>query len=210
MVHPHWPLFDLRVTTPRLELRYVDDDLGVQLADLAALGVHDPAKMPFFVAWTDVDPPQLQRNCLKYYWEERAHTSPAAWTLLFAALVDGAVIGLTSIGATDFATSKTFNTGSWIGQQYQGNGLGKEMRLATLHLGFEGFGAEKATTSAFDDNGPSLGVTRSLGYTQTGECERSPRGTPQRSLEFEITRSAFTASDVGLHHVEPCLPLLGI
>jgi RimJ/RimL family protein N-acetyltransferase len=229
MPHPLWPLFDLRVTTPRLELRYVDDELGVQLADLAALGVHDPATMPFFFPWTDVAPPQLQRNCLQYYWAERANTSPAAWTLLFAALVDGTVVGLTSIGAKDFnsndsnsnnsATGRTFNTGSWLGQQHQGKGLGREMRLATLHLGFMGLQAEKAMTSAFDNNAPSLGVTRSLGYTQTGECEVSPRVVPQRSLEFELLRPEFISRfvdnqanqvDVQLHNVEPCLALLGL
>ena len=42
-----WPLFGLEVATPRLSLRYVTDDLAVQLAALAARGVHDPRTMPF-------------------------------------------------------------------------------------------------------------------------------------------------------------------
>ncbi|CAB4586671.1 MAG: hypothetical protein F2534_17845 [Actinobacteria bacterium] len=55
MTHPVWPLFDLRVTTPRLELRYVDDDLALELAELATRGVHDPEYMPFVVEWTDIE-----------------------------------------------------------------------------------------------------------------------------------------------------------
>ena len=45
MTHPVWPLFDLRVHTPKLELRYIDDDLATELAQLASArhprpGVH--------------------------------------------------------------------------------------------------------------------------------------------------------------------------
>lgn len=69
-----WPLFDLRVSTPRLTLRYVTDELGGQLADLAAAGIHDPATMPFSEPWTDAPPPLLQRNAMQYYWRCRAET----------------------------------------------------------------------------------------------------------------------------------------
>jgi len=42
MLSSHWPLADLRLQTPDLELRWPSpDDLGA-LAGLAAAGVHDP------------------------------------------------------------------------------------------------------------------------------------------------------------------------
>lgn len=75
-----WPLFDLGVSTPLLSLRYVTDELGQDLADLAALGIHDPATMPFGEPWTDAPPPELQRNTLRYYWRCKAETSSDAWT----------------------------------------------------------------------------------------------------------------------------------
>jgi len=53
MLHPTWPLFDLEVRTPHISMRYVDDELATQLAELAAVGVHDPATMPFMTPWTD-------------------------------------------------------------------------------------------------------------------------------------------------------------
>ena len=68
MTHPIWPLHDLIVRTPRLELRYIDDALAVELALLAAKGVHDPGFMPFAFEWTDVPSPQLERNTLQFYW----------------------------------------------------------------------------------------------------------------------------------------------
>jgi hypothetical protein len=48
-----WPLADLRLQTPALELRWPSlDDLDA-LAGLVAAGVHDPEVQPFMVAWTD-------------------------------------------------------------------------------------------------------------------------------------------------------------
>ena len=104
MTHPVWPLFDLRVTTPRLELRYVDDELALALAELAARGVHDRDFMPFTVAWTDVEPPQLEVNTMQYYWRCRAEWSPTSWNLNLAVVVDGTVVGTTGAMAHDFAT----------------------------------------------------------------------------------------------------------
>ena len=146
MVHPHWPLFDLEVRTPRLVLRYVDDELAAELATLAAAGVHDPSWMPFSIPWTDLEPPELQRQAMQYWWQCRASTSPESWELNLAVVVDGAAVGVTSIGAAEFPVLRTFHTGSWLGRSFQGRGLGTEMRAATLHLGFAGFGAERATT----------------------------------------------------------------
>ena len=59
MASSHWPLTDLRLQTPELELRWPSlNDLDA-LADLAAAGVHDPEVQPFMVAWTDASPQEL-------------------------------------------------------------------------------------------------------------------------------------------------------
>jgi hypothetical protein len=65
MSSEHWPLFDLIVRTPRVELHYPNDDDVDALADLAARGIHDPTVMPFLFPWTDVAPPLQQRNTLQ-------------------------------------------------------------------------------------------------------------------------------------------------
>jgi hypothetical protein len=64
MGHAVWPLADLEVVTPQLALRYISDDLGVELALLAANGIHDPATMPFSTPWTDAPSSELKRNTL--------------------------------------------------------------------------------------------------------------------------------------------------
>lgn len=214
MVHPIWPFFDLRVVTPRLELVAIDDSVGVELAQLAAKGVHDPGFMPFAFEWTDVPSPQLERNTLQFYWRTRAAVSPAEWTVDMAVRAEGRIVGTTGMIARSFATLRTFETGSWLGREFQGRGLGKEMRIAMLHLGFLGFGGHTATTAAFDDNGPSLGVTRSLGYEPNGTASRVRRGEAATSLLFTMTREHFEAhlrrDDIELHGVEACLPVLGL
>ncbi|HAP75049.1 MAG TPA: GNAT family N-acetyltransferase [Acidimicrobiaceae bacterium] len=214
MAHPLWPLFDLRVATPRLELRYIDDELGAELAQLALRGIHDPGFMPFAVEWTDFESPQQEWQTQQFYWRCRADLTAAAWNINFAVLVDREVVGTTSLMAGNFPTLRQFETGSWLGRAHHGKGLGKEMRQATLHLGFVGLEAEWATTGAFDDNAPSLGVTRSLGYTLQGQQRTVRRGTPATTLKFEMSREHFDTTlrrdDIELHGVAECLPLLGL
>ena len=155
----HWPLFDLVVETPRLTLRYVDDDLAVELIELAGRGIHDPATMPFSIPWTDLPSPRFERESLQFYWGRRAGLQPDDWSLQMAVIVDGVTVGLTDLLAKDFPRIRGVATGSWLGREFQGRGIGKEMRIATLTLGFDGLGAEYATTGAFHDNEASKGVT---------------------------------------------------
>ncbi len=214
MAHPVWPLFDLRVATPRLELRYIDDDIALTLAQLASRGVHDPAFMPFTIEWTDVEGPALLRNTMQYYWRCRAEWSPEKWSLNFAALVDDEVVGTTGLMADHFGRLRAFETGSWLGRAFQGRGIGTEMRVATLHLGFAGLGAELATTAAFADNESSLGVTRKLGYSPNGTKRHLRRHEPAASASFVMPRSHWEANlrrdDITLHGVEDCLELFGL
>jgi RimJ/RimL family protein N-acetyltransferase len=214
MAHPYWPFFDVRVVTPRLELVGIDDGVALELAGLAARGVHAPDFMPFTIPWTDAPSPELERRALQYHWRCRAELSPTLWEFNLGVKVEGTIVGSTGLITREFPTMRAFETGSWLGQEFQGRGIGKELRVATLHLGFLGFGARIATTSAFEDNGPSLGVTRSLGYAENGHAWRVRRGAPARALVFEMTRDRFDATirrdDIELFGVEPCLPLLGL
>ena len=70
-----WPLFGLRVETPRLTLAYpTDDDLDA-LNAVASRGIHDPSVMPFLIPWTD-DPPEIRpRKSLQFGWGLRPLSS---------------------------------------------------------------------------------------------------------------------------------------
>jgi RimJ/RimL family protein N-acetyltransferase len=193
--HEIWPVFDLCIRTPRLELRPAHGDLAFALAALAGEGIHDPEVMPFLMPWTDVEPPELQRNSMRYFFNTWAGFRPESWSLPFAVLaLDGdgnalEVVGNQSVHqAVDFPIAKTFETGSWLGRAHQGQGIGKEMRQAVLHFMFEGLGAQVATTGAFTDNPASLAVTRALGYVDNGSRQVARRGKPATELLFLLTR----------------------
>lgn len=185
-----WPLFGLTITTPRLTLRYVDDDLADALMELAATdGVHDPDFMPFTTPWTRFEPPYLQQQGMQHSWRTRAETSAAKWTLPFAVHVDGEVVGVQAVVGDAFPVRRWVETGSWLGRSHQGKGIGKEMRAAVLHLAFDALGAVCAGTSAFADNQPSLGVTRSLGYQENGWVVEDREGVATEHLRFVMERA---------------------
>ena len=187
------PAFALEVRTPRLTLRYPDDDDLADLADLGANGVHPDDAMPFTVPWTRVPPPHMQRNTLQYFWTQRATLQADAWNLPLVTVVEGQVVGSQGVFTSEWKVSRTVETGSWLGREFQGQGIGKEMRLAILHLAFDGFGADRATTFAYEDNPASLAVTRALGYRPNGQ-DRVARGDRAVHLcRFVMDRDDFAA-----------------
>jgi RimJ/RimL family protein N-acetyltransferase len=210
----YWPFFGLRITTPRLELRYPDDELAVALADVAAQGVHDPSTMPFTVPWTDAEPPGLQRGTLLHLWRRRVDLSVDDWSLPFAVIADGAVIGMQEIGAASFPNRRVVATGSWLGVHHQGKGYGKEMRSAVLALAFDHLDALEAITAAMADNIASQRVTESLGYEANGTDWAAPRGERRQVVRYRMTagtwRSLMPAHHIDVHGIEPCRGLLGL
>ena len=213
MANDHWPLFDLEIRTPKLSLRYLDDELAAELVAVAARGVHDPAVMPFSVPWTDLPSPQMGQEAMRFYARNRAETRPASWNLQFAVVVDGSVVGACDLMARDFPTLRQFTTGSWLGRSVQGRGLGKEMRTAALTLGFDGLGAEYALTDVWHDNDASKGVTGSLGYELEGRRRALRRGVPDEILDYRMPRSHWETirrDDIGLVGVDAACEFLGL
>lgn len=213
MLNRHWPLFDLVIRTPRLECRYVTQELAVELVELAAKGIHPPERMPFNMAWTDAPPGELERNSLQHFWRTWSSHRPDEWTLPFAVVADGVVVGTTDVRGSDFAVLRQAGTGSWLGQAYQGKGLGTEFRHAMLELAFAHLGAVRARSAAYDDNTASLGVSRKLGYREDGEKWMVRRGEPARQIRLAMDRADWERirrSDITVEGLEPCLPLLGL
>jgi RimJ/RimL family protein N-acetyltransferase len=211
MGHPYWPLFDLRVRTPRLELRLVDDDLAVELAGVLGGGVHDPATMPFTIPFTDQPSPRLERSALQHWWRARWEWAREKWDLSLAVICDGQAVGTQGLHAENFATLRTVSTGSWLGQPHQGKGIGKEMRAAVLHLAFEGLEAVVAYSGAYEDNAASLGVSRALGYEANGDVIAMRRDAPGRLINLKLPRERWQRrDDITIENLEPCLGMFGL
>jgi RimJ/RimL family protein N-acetyltransferase len=217
MAHPYWPLFDLVIRTPRLELRPPTDEDLPALIELADRGVHDPVTMPFSVPWTDWEPDLRHRSTMQWWWRNRAEWQAEKWVLGLAAYAidaDGGrtVIGAQDVQSADFARSGVVLTGSWLGRAHQRQGLGKEMRAAVLHLAFAGLGASRAETSAWHDNAASLGVTRALGYQPNGEHVALRREVYDRQLDFVLERAAWETrrrDDIVIEGLEACRAFFG-
>jgi RimJ/RimL family protein N-acetyltransferase len=210
--HPHWPLFDLVIRTPRLEVRLPDDDTLLELIEVAAAGVHDPDWMPFAIPWTDQPSPLRERASLKWWWGQRAGWEPESWSFTGAVFVGGRPVGVQDMSARNFARLRSVTTGSWLGREHHGRGIGQEMRAAVLHLAFEGLGAEEALSGAWHDNAPSLGVSRKLGYRENGRGRMLRRGVPDEHVGLRLTREDWLAQrreDIEIIGLEPCLEMFG-
>jgi RimJ/RimL family protein N-acetyltransferase len=186
-----WPLFELRIRSEHLVLRLPTDDDILALIDVAKAGIHPPDEMPFGVAWSVEPSPAFERGFLQHHWSVRGSWTPEAWTLNLLVELDGGPIGSQTIGAKDFAIHRIVDTGSWLGQAFQGRGLGKEMRAAVLAFAFDGLGARVAESAAVADNLASARVSRSLGYEDNGIGALAPQGLSRESQRFRMTMAGW-------------------
>ena len=182
-----WPLFGLRLRSEHLVLRLPTDDDLPAFVDLGKAGIHPPDEMPFGVAWSAQPSPAFERGFVQHHWLMRATWTPADWTLNLLVELDGRAIGTQTLAAKEFAIHRAVDTGSWLGQAFQGRGFGKEMRSAVLSLAFDGLGARSAESSAFLDNLASSGVSRSLGYADNGRGSLAPQGVARETQRFRMT-----------------------
>ncbi len=209
-----WPFFGLRLVAPTVELVYPDDAIAMAIARLGARGIHDPATMPFAVPWTrNKTPPELALSTMQNIWLERATATRLAWNASFAVVVAGEVVGRQDIQTLDFPIHRTVTSGSWIGQDYQGRGIGRAAREAILAFAFDGLDAAHARTGAFHDNPRSLAVSRRLGYVETGRTMLDREGVPTEHVDLAIDRAGWAAVErapVAFVGLEPVRAHLGL
>ena len=171
-----FPVLDLRVTAGDLELRGISDDDIVVLGALAAKGIHSPDRMPFSFPWTDMTPEELPLNFAQYHWRTRADFSPSSWVLNLGVWWQGELVGVQGVNTSNFVVRRTGETGSWLGAEHQGQGLGTVMRQVMCVLLFDHLAFTEITSGAFADNPASLAVSRKVGYRVNGTERYERRG----------------------------------
>ena len=214
MGHPLWPLFDLRINTPRLELRLPTDDDLVEQMDVIRDGVHTPDLLPFNTNWVDRPSPERERGYVQHHWGQRATWTPDDWNLVLSVFVDGQVIGSQSIAARNFKRVRGVNTGSWLGLAYQSQGYGTEMRAAVLELAFTALGAVEAHSTARVGNHASLRVSKKLGYEDNGSLRLIMSDEVAEQQILRLTRKRWKQHrpeiDISISGLEDCADLFGI
>lgn len=203
------PLFDLRLRTPRLELRLPTRPELEELREVARAGVHPPEEMPFAVAWTDES--YTEEWVVAFHEQQRGVWRPDAWDLELGVWTHGELAGIQALVAKDFASTRTVETGSWLGSRFQRRGIGTEMRAAILELAFRGLGAQVARSGAVEGNPASLRVSEKLGYRVVGSGTVSPRGVPVEHTDVELRREDWRPPvAVEIEGLGTCLPLFGV
>jgi RimJ/RimL family protein N-acetyltransferase len=163
-----FPPLGLTVEAGPVVLRGITDDLLVEICDLAARGIHGPDEMPFYFPWTLVPADRFAPSFAQYHWRCRADFAPTSWSLNLAVVHEGRVVGVQGMATDNFLVTRTGETGSWLGREFQGLGIGTAMRQVMGALAFDHLGFEEVTSAAFVDNPASLAVSRKVGYRTNG------------------------------------------
>lgn len=211
----NYPLLDVRVSTPTIELRSATDDLLDQLADLVRAGKTHAAPPPHDdpMSFYEPDPDVRVARWLRAIWRRRGTVDPSSWRLYFVVMRNGRPIGEQTLTGVDFSRLGTVTTFSWLSVDERGQGLGREMRAAILYLAFAGLDAKEASSDAFVDNHGSNAISRALGYQPNGVEWATRQGEPALLNRWRLTRESWEPSrrtDIHLHNLEACHTLLPI
>ena len=210
-----YPPLDVRVVTPRLELRGATDDLLERLAPIVRTGKASDDPPPYddpFWAY-ESDPDVRVATWLRGIWRGRGTVKPEYWRLHFVVMVAGEPIGMQDLIGDQFAVFGTVQTFSWLSSDARQRGIGTEARSAILHLAFEGLGAEEAHSEANIDNAGSNGVSERLGYERNGTAWATCDGHPALGQRWRLGRETWAArrrDDIAMSGVDECRAALGL
>jgi RimJ/RimL family protein N-acetyltransferase len=205
-------LFDLRLKTPRLELRLPTDADLLELVRVAREGVVEESRTFFAVPWHKLPSPAFERQFLQHWWATRGSWDPSKWNLGLAVVVDGQPVGIQDVMGREFAVRKAVVTASWLGRAYQGRGYGTEMRAAVLALAFDGLGALVAESGYFEGNSASARVSAKLGYSDNGDEVWAVGAERIVERRLAVKRESWKKDlvPVTIEGLEPCLKLFGV
>jgi len=170
-----WPLFGLRIAAGPLQMRAVRDADVPLLVELAERGIHDPGAMPFSSPWSTAPVVELGPNMARFYWHARAEFTQTSWDLELVVLWQDQIVGCQGFTTRNYLITRTGETGSWLGREFQRQGIGTAMRQTVCAFLFDYLSAEEVTSAAFLDNPPSLAVSRKVGYRPNGQSRERRR-----------------------------------
>ncbi len=190
-----FPPLGLRVEAGPLVLRPITDEVLESLVDVALGGVHPADEMPFFHPWTDAPADELPSNYVQFHWGVRSGWSRERWSLEFAVEHEGQIVGTQGFSTRDYLVTRTGETGSWLGREFQGRGIGTAMRQAICALVFDHLDGARITSGAFLDNPASLAVSRKVGYQPNGRQVLARRGEPAEHQSLLLTPDTFVRGE---------------
>lgn len=97
--------------------------------------------------------------------ENRAAMSAEAWSVPFAVVLDGEVVGMQSTMADDFPLARSVRTGSFLDAAVRGRSVGTLARALVIEFCVSVLGAQEMLTGHMTANHASRRVSERLGYT---------------------------------------------
>jgi len=207
-----WPFEELTLTGQELVLRPVRD---AHLGRLIEVFPDDFDLDPTYPPLPGVPPAEdRERRFVQSIWRHRGCWSVDEWALDFGVWRGDEPIGIQTLEGTRFRTDRTVDTSSWIAKPFRGKGFGIQARASVLAFAFGHLGTRQAITSAVTSNHASLGVSRHLGYRDTGV---RPHDTGAGIVDLQhlaLTQDDWAGSDARAH-VEirgfgPCRAFFGL
>lgn len=112
----NYPLLDVRISTPTLQLRSATDELLDRLADVVGAGKSHADRPPYDdpMSLYETDPDLRVAKWLRAIWRRRGAVEPDAWRLYFVVMVDGRPVGDQTMTGVNFFTLGTVTTFSWL------------------------------------------------------------------------------------------------
>lgn len=190
-----WPPYGLRVQACDLLFTVLRESDVPEIIDSVRQGLHDPAEMPFLVPWTDAPAHKVPANYMRYLGRVLARQSAGTLDLQLVVRLRGELIGIQALSGDAFPVTRTAETGSWLGQRFQGQGLGTSMRQAACALAFDHLGAKQITSHAFLDNPSSRAVSRKVGYQPNGREWSERRGVVAEQESLLLTPENFVRGE---------------
>jgi len=200
-----WPLFGLRLSTAKLELRLPTEHVLLHLVSLA------PDDLEMDPAWPALPGSGRAAGLLRWYWRAVGEWKVDHWRLPLAVWSEGELVGFQELEGERFPVLRGVESSSWLVSEARGLGIGKEMRAAVLSLAFDHLGAERAISGAWEWNESSLGVSRSLGYVDNGWDIHEHEGKPGVMRRLVLEKSAWdpTLWPTEVEGLQPCLAWFG-
>lgn len=168
-------------------MRVLRDEDFPDVLSVVHAGVHAPELMPFSFPWTEFAGADQEKQFLQFHWGQRSSLKPEAWSLELGVWHEGRFVGIQGVATKDFPVMRTGETGSWLGMEFHGRGIGTLMRQAICVLCFDHLGFEEITSAAFTDNQPSQGVSRKVGYRENGRSRFARKGALASMVQLVLT-----------------------
>jgi RimJ/RimL family protein N-acetyltransferase len=164
-----FPLFQLKIKSEQLELRFPNEEELGELAALAFGNILPEEKSHFFATDWSQNTDDFQLKFVQRYWQVYSEWSVESWKFPGVVFFKNKPIGVMEIASiNDFRKTRSVITGSWLLKEYQGQGFGRQARAIALSFVFNELQGEICRSAAHKDNRPSNGVSSSLGYQLDG------------------------------------------